>query len=129
LVTGGAGFIGSHFVKHLLLTYPSYTINILDALTYAGKLLAPDLPVVLSPLMGVAAIVSLSYHISLLGVSTTRAKWRLLALGTGATVAAGERVAHLAHGGDASSSPSPLMGLQSTVERSEYLRLFLCYHV
>jgi dTDP-glucose 4,6-dehydratase len=38
LVTGGAGFIGSHFVKHLLATYPSYTVFVLDALTYAGNL-------------------------------------------------------------------------------------------
>jgi hypothetical protein len=52
------------------------------------RLLAPDLPVVLSPLMGVAAIVSLSYYISLLGVSMTRAKWGFLALGAGTTVAA-----------------------------------------
>ena len=45
LVTGGAGFIGSHFVKHLLGTYPSYTVNVLDALTYAGNLdnFAPEL--------------------------------------------------------------------------------------
>jgi dTDP-glucose 4,6-dehydratase len=45
LVTGGAGFIGSHFVKHLLLTYPSYIVNVLDALTYAGNLdnFAPEL--------------------------------------------------------------------------------------
>jgi dTDP-glucose 4,6-dehydratase len=38
LVTGGAGFIGSHFVKHLLRAYPSYTVTVLDALTYAGNL-------------------------------------------------------------------------------------------
>jgi dTDP-glucose 4,6-dehydratase len=45
LVTGGAGFIGSHFVKHLLRAYPSYTVTVLDALTYAGNLdnLAPEL--------------------------------------------------------------------------------------
>jgi dTDP-glucose 4,6-dehydratase len=44
LVTGGAGFIGSHFVKHLLRAYPSYTVTVLDALTYAGNLdnLAPE---------------------------------------------------------------------------------------
>ena len=52
------------------------------------RLLAPDLPVVLSPLMGVAAIVALSYYISLLGMSMTRAKWGILALGVGTTVAA-----------------------------------------
>jgi hypothetical protein len=52
------------------------------------RLLAPDLPVVLSPLMGVAAIVSLSYYVSLLGMSMTRAKWGILAVGAGTTVAA-----------------------------------------
>jgi hypothetical protein len=52
------------------------------------RLLAPDLPVVLSPLMGVAAIVALSYYASLLGMSMTRAKWGILALGAGVTVAA-----------------------------------------
>jgi dTDP-glucose 4,6-dehydratase len=38
LITGGAGFIGSHFVKHLLRNYPDYHLTVLDALTYAGGL-------------------------------------------------------------------------------------------
>lgn len=37
LVTGGAGFIGSNFVKHMLETYDYNIINI-DSLTYAGNL-------------------------------------------------------------------------------------------
>ena len=37
LVTGGAGFIGSNFVKHMLATYDYNIINF-DALTYAGNL-------------------------------------------------------------------------------------------
>ena len=36
LVTGGAGFIGSHLVEYLLDKYPDYKIINLDALTYAG---------------------------------------------------------------------------------------------
>ena len=36
LVTGGAGFIGSHFVD-LLLRATNYKIIVLDKLTYAGK--------------------------------------------------------------------------------------------
>jgi len=36
LVTGGAGFIGSNFVRHVRAKYPECRIVILDALTYAG---------------------------------------------------------------------------------------------
>ena len=38
LITGGAGFIGSHLVRHWVDTYPSYRIINLDKLTYAGNL-------------------------------------------------------------------------------------------
>ncbi len=36
LVTGGAGFIGSNFVRHILSTRDDCRITVLDALTYAG---------------------------------------------------------------------------------------------
>ncbi len=38
LITGGAGFIGSHVVRLFVNKYPEYTIVNLDALTYAGNL-------------------------------------------------------------------------------------------
>ena len=43
IVTGGAGFIGSNFIFHMLNKYPDYRIICLDKLTYAGNLstLAP----------------------------------------------------------------------------------------
>ena len=38
LVTGGAGFIGANFIKHILNKYEDYSIVNLDKLTYAGNL-------------------------------------------------------------------------------------------
>lgn len=46
IVTGGAGFIGSNFIFHMLKAYPEYRIVCLDALTYAGNLTT------LAPVMG-----------------------------------------------------------------------------
>jgi dTDP-glucose 4,6-dehydratase len=37
LITGGYGFMGSHFVRHLYNKYPEYAIINLDVLTYAGN--------------------------------------------------------------------------------------------
>ncbi|MBW4890912.1 dTDP-glucose 4,6-dehydratase [Mucilaginibacter sp. HMF5004] len=38
IITGGAGFIGSHVVRRFVTTYPQYQIINLDKLTYAGNL-------------------------------------------------------------------------------------------
>ena len=38
LVTGGAGFIGSNFVRYILGKHPDFKVTVLDALTYAGHL-------------------------------------------------------------------------------------------
>lgn len=46
IVTGGAGFIGSNFVFHMLQVHPAYRIVCLDKLTYAGNLST------LEPVMG-----------------------------------------------------------------------------
>lgn len=37
LITGGAGFIGSNFVRHMYQKYPQYQLYNLDLLTYAGN--------------------------------------------------------------------------------------------
>ncbi|MET0729798.1 MAG: dTDP-glucose 4,6-dehydratase, partial [Solirubrobacterales bacterium] len=37
LVTGGAGFIGSAYVRHRLETHPEFRVRVLDKLTYAGR--------------------------------------------------------------------------------------------
>jgi dTDP-glucose 4,6-dehydratase len=38
LITGGAGFIGSNFIRHMRAQHPAYTIVNFDMLTYAGNL-------------------------------------------------------------------------------------------
>jgi dTDP-glucose 4,6-dehydratase len=38
LVTGGAGFIGSNFIRHMLDKYDTYKLINFDLLTYAGNL-------------------------------------------------------------------------------------------
>lgn len=43
LITGGAGFIGGSFLRHLYARYPDYRLIVLDALTYAGSV--ENLPV------------------------------------------------------------------------------------
>ncbi len=38
LITGGAGYMGSNFVRYMLEEHPDYRLVVLDKLTYAGKL-------------------------------------------------------------------------------------------
>lgn len=38
LIAGGAGFIGSNFIRYMLKKYPQYQIVNVDLLTYAGNL-------------------------------------------------------------------------------------------
>ena len=38
LITGGAGFIGSNFVRRAVREHPDWQITVLDKLTYAGNL-------------------------------------------------------------------------------------------
>lgn len=38
LITGGAGFIGCNFVRHMLREHPGIEVTVLDKLTYAGRL-------------------------------------------------------------------------------------------
>jgi dTDP-glucose 4,6-dehydratase len=38
LITGGAGFIGSNFVRMMLNKYPDYEVVVYDAMTYAGNM-------------------------------------------------------------------------------------------
>lgn len=42
LITGGAGFIGSNFIFHILKEHPAYSVVCLDKLTYAGNLFTLD---------------------------------------------------------------------------------------
>ena len=37
LVTGGAGFIGSNFVRYVVNNHPGVRVTVLDKLTYAGN--------------------------------------------------------------------------------------------
>ena len=37
-ITGGAGFIGSNFIRYILTKYPHYSVINYDKLTYAGNL-------------------------------------------------------------------------------------------
>ncbi|MBI2251819.1 MAG: GDP-mannose 4,6-dehydratase, partial [Armatimonadetes bacterium] len=37
-IAGGAGFIGSNFIRYFIKKYPDYKIIVFDALTYAGNI-------------------------------------------------------------------------------------------
>ena len=37
LIAGGAGFVGSHLVKHMVEKYPMYDIHVIDSLTQNGN--------------------------------------------------------------------------------------------
>jgi dTDP-D-glucose 4,6-dehydratase len=43
LVKGGAGFIGSEFVRHIDAVHPGREITVLDTLTHAGRLAHGDI--------------------------------------------------------------------------------------
>ena len=50
LITGGAGFIGSHVVRLFVNKYPEYQIINLDKLTYAGNaLISKPVPAIREP--------------------------------------------------------------------------------
>ena len=72
LVTGGCGFIGSNFVRHLLATDPAVSIINFDSLTYAGNLANgwKCIPLVtsVSRLWVVSVWVSPNRHESLYGI-------------------------------------------------------------
>ena len=55
LVTGGAGFIGSHFIRHVLNHGEDYQVINLDCLTYAGEQ-DPDLILDFATLTGSARV-------------------------------------------------------------------------
>jgi dTDP-glucose 4,6-dehydratase len=59
LVTGGAGFIGSNFVRYLYEKYPDVRIIVLDALTYAGNI--ENLPVNLEEILNPARRIDFWY--------------------------------------------------------------------
>lgn len=62
LITGGAGFIGSHLVRLFVKKYPEYRIVTFDALTYAGNL------------ENIADIVNAPNHVFVRGDITDRSK-------------------------------------------------------
>lgn len=66
IVTGGAGFIGSNFIYHMLEKYPDYRIVCADCLTYAGNL---------STLKG--ALENLSFRFCKINICDREAVYRL----------------------------------------------------